>query len=107
MAALGGMFGPMENLPEAFAQVGAWLPFGAAAETFQSTVALLLFRWERTEPASTVPPAEWSMGTVHRPAGDRHEVLRVMGTGLRPASPRGGLSGPRRVRGPHGRAISA
>ncbi|MFD0559505.1 ABC-2 type transport system permease protein [Stackebrandtia endophytica] len=69
MAALGGMFGPMENLPEALAQVGAWLPFGAAVEAFQSTwigetvswqnwvslggstvlglaVASALFRWE-------------------------------------------------------------
>jgi ABC-2 type transport system permease protein len=69
MAALGGMFGPMENLPEQLAEVGSWLPFGAAVEAFQSTwlgetvdwknwaslgattvlglgVASALFRWE-------------------------------------------------------------
>lgn len=69
MAALGGMFGPMENLPERLAEVGFWLPFGAAVEAFQSTwmgesvawenwasigvttvfgvaVASALFRWE-------------------------------------------------------------
>lgn len=69
MAALGGMFGPMENLPEQLAEIGSWLPFGAAVEAFQSTwlgetvawenwaslgvttvlgigVASVLFRWE-------------------------------------------------------------
>jgi len=69
MAALGGMFGPMQNLPDSLAEVGAWLPFGAAVEAFQSTwigepvawqnwvslggstvlgigVASALFRWE-------------------------------------------------------------
>lgn len=37
MAALGGMFGPMENLPEPLAEIGAWMPFGAAVEAFQAT----------------------------------------------------------------------
>lgn len=69
MAALGGMFGPMQSLPEQLAEVGSWLPFGAAVEAFQSTwlgetvawqnwaslgaatvfgigVAAVLFRWE-------------------------------------------------------------
>lgn len=69
IAALGGMFGPVENLPEPLAEIGAWLPFGAAVEAFQSTwlgetvawenwtslaattligtgVAAALFRWE-------------------------------------------------------------
>lgn len=69
MAALGGMFGPVENLPEPLAEIGSWLPFGAAVEAFQSTwlgdavawenwaslgattvlgvgVASALFRWE-------------------------------------------------------------
>ncbi|MDN5588198.1 ABC transporter permease [Brevibacterium linens] len=69
MAALGGMFGPMENLPDQLAEIGSWLPFGAAVEAFQSTwigetvdwenwvslgattvlgvgVASALFRWE-------------------------------------------------------------
>lgn len=69
MAALGGMFGPIENLPEQLAEIGSWLPFGAAVEAFQSTwlgetvarenwaslgvttvlgigVASALFRWE-------------------------------------------------------------
>lgn len=32
MAAIGGMFGPAENLPGALADVGAWLPFGAGVE---------------------------------------------------------------------------
>ncbi|WP_120006320.1 ABC transporter permease [Nesterenkonia muleiensis] len=68
-AALGGMFGPVENLPDTLAEIGAWLPFGAAVEAFQSTwlgetvawqnwtslaattligtgVAAALFRWE-------------------------------------------------------------
>lgn len=69
MAALGGMFGPTENLPEQLAEIGSWLPFGAAAEAFRATwfgdpvawqswaslgvttvlgtaVAAALFRWE-------------------------------------------------------------
>lgn len=69
MAALGGMFGSTENLPDTLAEIGAWLPFGAAVEAFQSTwlgetvawenwvslaittvigtgVAAALFRWE-------------------------------------------------------------
>jgi ABC-2 type transport system permease protein len=37
MAALGGMFGPMENLPGTLADIGAWLPFGATVEAFQAT----------------------------------------------------------------------
>lgn len=37
MAALGGMFGPTENLPEQLAEIGTWLPFGAAVEAFQGT----------------------------------------------------------------------
>lgn len=36
MAALGGMFGPMENFPDTLAEIGAWMPFGAAVEAFQS-----------------------------------------------------------------------
>lgn len=69
MAALGGMFGSTENLPEPLAEIGSWLPFGATVEAFQSTwlgesvawenwaslgattvlgvgVASALFRWE-------------------------------------------------------------
>ncbi|MDR5713035.1 ABC transporter permease [Nesterenkonia flava] len=36
LAALGGMFGPVQNLPEALQQLSSWLPFGAAVEAFQS-----------------------------------------------------------------------
>lgn len=32
LAALGGMFGPRENLPDALATLGGWLPFGAAVD---------------------------------------------------------------------------
>ncbi|MFE7406171.1 ABC transporter permease [Isoptericola sp. NPDC057559] len=32
LAALGGMFGPRENLPESLAALGGWLPFGAAVD---------------------------------------------------------------------------
>jgi len=32
MAAIGGMFGPPENLPDALAQLGSVLPFGAGVE---------------------------------------------------------------------------
>ena len=69
LAALGGMFGPVENLPDTLAEIGSWLPFGAAVEAFQSAwlgetvawenwvslgastvigagVAAALFRWE-------------------------------------------------------------
>lgn len=69
IAALGGMFGPAENLPDALETLGTWLPFGAAVEAFQSAwlgetvdaqnwlvlggsavigagVAAALFRWE-------------------------------------------------------------
>ncbi len=69
IAALGGMFGPAENLPEALQTIGSWLPFGAAVEAFQAAwlgeavdvqnwvvlggsaavgagVAAALFRWE-------------------------------------------------------------
>lgn len=69
IAALGGMFGPADNLPDALQTVGAWLPFGASVEAFQSAwlgetvdaqnwlvlggsavvgagVAAALFRWE-------------------------------------------------------------
>ena len=69
MAALGGMFGPAENLPEPLAEIGSWLPFGAAVEAAQSAwlgdsiawenwaslgittalgiaIAAALFRWE-------------------------------------------------------------
>lgn len=69
MAALGGMFGGTQNLPETLEQIGSWLPFGAAVEAFQSAwlgesvdlqnwlvpigwallgggVAAALFRWE-------------------------------------------------------------
>ncbi|WP_433544990.1 ABC transporter permease [Streptomyces sp. CA-294286] len=69
MASLGGMFGRMENLPERLAEIGSWLPFGAAVDAFQAAwvgetvawqnwaglgvttvlgvaVASALFRWE-------------------------------------------------------------
>lgn len=69
MAAVGGMFGGIQNLPEALSTVGVWLPFGASVEAFQSvwlgeavdwqnwvslavttvvgaSVAAILFRWE-------------------------------------------------------------
>lgn len=46
MAALGGMFGPMENLPEQVAAIGSWLPFGAAVEAFQSAWIGETVRWE-------------------------------------------------------------
>ena len=69
IAALGGMFGPADNLPDALQTAGAWLPFGASVEAFQSAwlgetvdaqnwlvlggsavvgagVAAALFRWE-------------------------------------------------------------
>ncbi|WP_186324413.1 ABC transporter permease [Microbacterium paludicola] len=69
MAALGGMFGPADNLPPQLSEIGSWLPFGAAVEAFQATwqgeqvslqnwaslaattilgigVAAALFRWE-------------------------------------------------------------
>lgn len=69
IAALGGMFGPADNLPEVLQTVGSWLPFGASVEAFQSAwlgeaveaqnwvvlggsavvgagVAAALFRWE-------------------------------------------------------------
>ena len=46
MAALGGMFGPMENLPEQLAEVGSWLPFGNAVEAFQSTWIGETVAWE-------------------------------------------------------------
>lgn len=69
IAALGGMFGPMENFPEFMQTIGAWLPFGASVEAMQSAwigetiawrnwaslaattviggaVAAALFRWE-------------------------------------------------------------
>lgn len=36
LAALGGMFGPVENLPETLAEIAGWLPFAAAVEAFQS-----------------------------------------------------------------------
>lgn len=32
MAAIGGMFGPLENLPDTLAQIGSVLPFGAGVE---------------------------------------------------------------------------
>lgn len=46
MAALGGMFGPVENLPEPLAEIGSWLPFGAAVEAFQSTWLGETVAWE-------------------------------------------------------------
>ncbi|NLS10579.1 ABC transporter permease [Nesterenkonia sp. MY13] len=69
IAALGGMFGPADNLPDTLQTIGAWLPFGAAVEAFQAAwvgetveaqnwvvlggsavvgagVAAVLFRWE-------------------------------------------------------------
>lgn len=69
LAALGGMFGPVENLPATLQEISSWLPFAAAVEAFQSAwlgepveaqnwivlaattvlgagVALALFRWE-------------------------------------------------------------
>lgn len=46
LAALGGMFGPVENLPDPLAEIAAWLPFGAAVEAFQSTWAGEAVAWE-------------------------------------------------------------
>lgn len=69
LAALGGMFGPVENLPDSLQQVAGWLPFASAVEAFQhawvaeavpaqnwtvlvlsavvgAAVAAALFRWE-------------------------------------------------------------
>lgn len=69
LAALGGMLGPIEMLPEPLDEIGAWLPFGAGVEALQSAwigetidwqnwvslgattvlglgVAAALFRWE-------------------------------------------------------------
>jgi len=46
LAAVGGMFMPMENLPEPLAEIGAWLPFGAAVEAFQSTWMGETVAWE-------------------------------------------------------------
>lgn len=46
MAALGGMFGSVENLPEPLAEIGAWLPFGAAVEAFQATWLGEAVPWE-------------------------------------------------------------
>ena len=36
MAAIGGMFGPVENLPETVARIGSVLPFGAGVEALSS-----------------------------------------------------------------------
>ncbi|GAB3063828.1 ABC transporter permease [Sediminivirga luteola] len=69
IAALGGMFGPAENLPEPLQTIGSWLPFGASVDALQHAwagepvdpknwlvlgataalgagVAAALFRWE-------------------------------------------------------------
>lgn len=69
IAALGGMFGPADNLPDTLQTLGSWLPFGASVDAFQSAwlgesvdlqnwlvlggsavlgagVAAALFRWE-------------------------------------------------------------
>lgn len=69
LGALGGMFGPVENLPGALASIGSWLPFGAGVDALQAAwlgesvpweswlslgvttvlgtvVSALLFRWE-------------------------------------------------------------
>ncbi|GAA3067943.1 MULTISPECIES: ABC transporter permease [Actinomycetes] len=69
LAALGGLFGGMQNLPETLQSIGVWLPFGAAVEGLQQAwlgqtvdgqiwvalalwtavgggAAALLFRWE-------------------------------------------------------------
>ncbi|MEU3271349.1 ABC transporter permease [Saccharomonospora sp. NPDC006951] len=46
MAALGGMFGHVENLPEPLAEIGSRLPFGAAVEAFQSTWLGQPVAWE-------------------------------------------------------------
>ncbi|MFG2062388.1 ABC transporter permease [Micromonospora sp. NPDC048871] len=69
IGALGGMFGGRDNLPEPLAELGAWLPFGAAVDALSAAwagstidaapllglgatvllgtlVAALLFRWE-------------------------------------------------------------
>lgn len=69
LAALGGMFGPLENLPGPLAEMASWLPFAASVDGLQSawlgepvqaqnwmvlgastalgtTVAAALFRWE-------------------------------------------------------------
>lgn len=46
MAALGGMFGSPESLPEPLGQVGAWLPFGASVEALQTTWIGETVAWE-------------------------------------------------------------
>lgn len=69
MAALGGMFGPLENFPDALQTIGEWLPYGASVEAMRfawigesvdwqhwvslvgttvigGSVAAALFRWE-------------------------------------------------------------
>ncbi|NDK30768.1 ABC transporter permease [Nesterenkonia haasae] len=48
LAALGGMFGPVENLPDSLQQIAGWLPFAAAVEAFQHA-------WI----AETVPTQNW------------------------------------------------
>lgn len=46
MAALGGMFGPLENFPEFLQTVGDWQPFGASVEAVQAAWVGDAVRWE-------------------------------------------------------------
>jgi ABC-2 type transport system permease protein len=46
IAALGGMFGPVENLPDILAEIGVWLPFGAAVEAMQTAWVGGTVAWE-------------------------------------------------------------
>jgi ABC-2 type transport system permease protein len=46
IAALGGMFGPMENFPDLMQTIGAWLPFGASVEAMQSVWIGEMVAWQ-------------------------------------------------------------
>ncbi|MGO1949497.1 MAG: ABC transporter permease [Mycobacteriaceae bacterium] len=46
MGALGGMFVPMENLPDTVQSIGAWMPFGASVEALQSAWIGEAVAWE-------------------------------------------------------------
>lgn len=60
IAAVGGMFGPRENLPDALAQVGGHLPFGAAVDGLGAAwagVAVPASSWVGLTLAAVVPGA--------------------------------------------------
>lgn len=46
IAALGGMFGSMENFPEIMQTIGSWLPFGASVEAMHHSWIGEPFSWE-------------------------------------------------------------